>query len=424
MTLNGKKENLLLLLGDVVSFVLALGLTLVIRYVALPPAEIFWQHVLAFAPIFFVWVLVFFISDLYRKRTMLFINNLPMLLLRTQVINSLIAALLFYFLPVYYAGGAFTPKTNLLIDSVLTFLLVLAWRQYGSAWLYRGKPTTVMFTSSGAEIDELRQAITAHPQYGLRVVEDHATMVVFTREQLVNHPADFYQLLFNGVRLVSIDNLYEEIFERVPLSLLSERWFLDNISNQPKPFYDFFKRTMDIVGALIIGLISLPFYPLVFVLIKTTDSGSLFFWDQRVGKNGRVFSVPKFRTMSNEADISARRVTKLGRWLRKARIDELPQVWSVLIGQQSFIGPRPEKPDYVALYREQIPFYDARHFIAPGLSGWAQLHQENHPHFQPKTEATAEKLSYDLYYLRHRNLWLDLKIALKTIRTLLSMVGV
>jgi lipopolysaccharide/colanic/teichoic acid biosynthesis glycosyltransferase len=181
---------------------------------------------------------------------------------------------------------------------------------------------------------------------------------------------------------------------------------------------------MDIVGALIIGIISLPFYPLVFVLIKTTDSGSLFFWDQRVGKNGRVFSVPKFRTMSNEADISARRVTKLGRWLRKARIDELPQVWSVLIGQQSFIGPRPEKPDYVALYREQIPFYDARHFIAPGLSGWAQLHQENHPHFQPKTEATAEKLSYDLYYLRHRNLWLDLKIALKTIRTLLSMVGV
>jgi lipopolysaccharide/colanic/teichoic acid biosynthesis glycosyltransferase len=424
MTLNGKKDSLLLLLGDALCFGLALFLTLMIRYLAWPDMAGWWQHLFAFTPIFFAWVVVFFISDLYRKRTMLFIKNLPGLLLRTQAVNTLVAALLFYFIPAYYVESSFAPKTNLLIDSLLTFLLVLAWRVYGSQWLYRGRPTTIMFTSGGPEVEELRRAITTHSQYGLRVVEDRATVVVFKREELLLQPADFYQMLFNGVRLVSLENLYEEIFERVPLSLLSERWFLDNISSQPKPVYDFFKRVMDIVLAVIIGLISLPFYPLVYLLVKLTDGGPVFFWDTRVGKGGRIFRVPKFRSMSNEADLALRRVTALGAWLRKTRIDELPQLWSVIIGQQSFIGPRPEKPDYVSLYQQRIPFYDARHLIAPGLSGWAQIHQHNHPHFQPKTEATAEKLSYDLYYLRHRSLWLDLKIALKTIRTILSMVGV
>jgi hypothetical protein len=177
-----------------------------------------------------------------------------------------------------------------------------------------------MFTSGGPEVEELRRAITTHSQYGLRVVEDRATVVVFKREELLLQPADFYQMLFNGVRLVSLENLYEEIFERVPLSLLSERWFLDNISSQPKPVYDFFKRVMDIVLAVIIGLISLPFYPLVYLLVKLTDGGPVFFWDTRVGKGGRIFRVPKFRSMSNEADLALRRVTALGAWLRKTRI--------------------------------------------------------------------------------------------------------
>lgn len=424
MTLNGKKDSLLLLLGDIACFCVALLLTLAIRYVSWPSWAVWWQHLLAFSPIFFTWIVVFFIFDLYRKRTMLFVNRLPGLLFRVQIVNTLIAAVLFYFIPVYYADAGFAPKTNLLIDSLFTFALILAWRVYGSQWLYRGRPTTVAFTSRGAEVSELIQAITAHPQYGLRVVEGKAMVLVFKREESVAQPGDFYRLLFNGVRLVPLENLYEEIFERVPLSLLSERWFLENISHQPKPVYDFFKRGMDIVLAILLGVISLPLYPLLYVLIKLSDNGPLFFWDTRVGKNGQVFRVPKFRSMSNEADIAARRVTPLGAWLRKTRIDELPQLWSVLVGWQSFIGPRPEKPDYAALYHDHIPFYDARHLIAPGLSGWAQIHQHNHPHFQPETEATAEKLSYDLYYLRHRSFWLDLKIALKTIRTLLSMVGV
>ena len=93
-------------------------------------------------------------------------------------------------------------------------------------------------------------------------------------------------------------------------------------------------------------------------------------------------------------------------------------------GDQSLIGPRPEKSDYVTLYRQEIPFYDVRHLIAPGLSGWAQIYQEGHPHFTTSAEATREKLSYDLYYIKHRSLWLDIKIALKTINTLLSRTGI
>jgi lipopolysaccharide/colanic/teichoic acid biosynthesis glycosyltransferase len=116
--------------------------------------------------------------------------------------------------------------------------------------------------------------------------------------------------------------------------------------------------------------------------------------------------------------------TRLGYWLRRLRLDELPQLWSVVRGQQSLIGPRPERPDYSELYRQQLPYYDVRHLIPPGLSGWAQLYHENHPHFQPALDATAEKLSYDLYYVKNRNFWLDLKIALKTIKVLLSVKGI
>jgi lipopolysaccharide/colanic/teichoic acid biosynthesis glycosyltransferase len=160
-----------------------------------------------------------------------------------------------------------------------------------------------------------------------------------------------------------------------------------------------------------------PFILLTAVAILIFDGRPLFYLDKRVGRFGRVFYLYKFRSMTDN------RITNIGRFLRQARLDELPQLVNVLQGRLSLIGPRPEKPDYVDLYSRQIPYYDIRHLIAPGLSGWAQIYHDGHPHFKPKVEATRDKLSYDLYYVKNRSLWLDLKISLKTLITLMSFSG-
>ena len=220
------------------------------------------------------------------------------------------------------------------------------------------------------------------------------------------------------MRFIDIAEFYEEIFDRVPLSYVDERWFLKHITGSPKQIYDGIKRLIDIIVASIAWLITLPLLPLVSLSIKLDDGGPVFIDQTRVGKRGRVFTIRKFRSMRDGAV-----VTRVGRCLRKMRIDEIPQLASVIRGDLALIGPRPELPRYVELYRRDIPYYDARHMLAPGLSGWAQIYHENHPHFSPALEATRDKLSYDLYYLKNRSLWLDLKIVLKTFKILLLQKG-
>lgn len=425
MTNFGKKDSLVLLLGDLVAFFLALWLTLTLRSGVLPETMVFWNHVTVFAPLYFVWVIVFFISDLYRRQTLILTPNLPQMLLRAQVINSLIAVLAFYFVPFFVQSGI-TPKTNLFLYLVTTLPLVWLWRVYVTRWIGEGRPVRVFFACAGDEVEELKREIVQRSQHRLALVTEDPSLIVFNKyDGRADHLLpDFYRRFFRGVRFVPIHKFYENIFERVPLSLVNEKWFLENISNQPQRLYSLLKRLMDLLLGLILMVLSSPFYLVIPLLIRLEDNGPVFFCDKRIGLRGRVIRLYKFRSMSLEADLDKRKTTKIGAFIRRTRIDELPQLWSVVMGEQSLIGPRPEKPDYVDLYRKELPYYDARHLIAPGLSGWAQLYQTNHPHFQSDLLATGEKLSYDLYYLKNRGFWLDVKIALKTIRTILSRSGI
>lgn len=423
MPFPGKKASLFLFLGDLVCFVIAIWLTLSIRYWQWPSADLFLSHLEAFALVFLIWTGVFFIFDLYRQQTLVFAKDLPVIIFRAQLLNSVIAIVFFYFNP-YFLGV--TPKTNLFINLAISFLLVWYWRRHLSLWVYRSRPVAIMFVCDGPEVEELKREILDNPPANLRIVSSRPALIVFNKYEVPSpeQVANFYNLLFVGVRFISVQELYERLFERVPLSLINERWFLEHISHQPRRVYDFLKRFMDILIALLLGLISSIFYPLVYLTVKFGDNGPVFFSENRIGRNNRLIRILKFRSMSTEPDLSERQVTGIGAWLRRTRIDELPQLWSVIRGEQSLIGPRPERPDYVDLYRRQIPYYDARHLIAPGLSGWAQLYQNNHPHFRPALEETKEKLSYDLYYVKNRSLWLDLKIALKTLKAILTRTGI
>ena len=187
---------------------------------------------------------------------------------------------------------------------------------------------------------------------------------------------------------------------------------------------------MDMAFASVLVLISLLFYPFVWLAIKLDDGGTLWSVQERIGQNSHLIKLLKFRTMEIANDggqwnkDNQNKVTRVGNFLRKTRIDELPQLWNVLKGDISLIGPRPEFPKPVKLYEKQVPYYGVRHLIKPGLSGWAQIHHDEHPHHTIDMLETKNKLSYDLYYIKNRSMMLDLKIALRTIKTLLSRSGV
>jgi lipopolysaccharide/colanic/teichoic acid biosynthesis glycosyltransferase len=186
---------------------------------------------------------------------------------------------------------------------------------------------------------------------------------------------------------------------------------------------------MDLSLSLVAGILSLVFYPFVIIGIKTQDRGPVFITQERIGKSGKKIKIVKFRTMTsndngNYGTQVVNVVTPFGAFLRKTRIDELPQLWNVVFGDISLIGPRPELPALVAHYESEIPYYGIRHIIKPGLSGWAQIYHDNHPHHGVAVEQTKEKLSFDLYYLKNRSFMLDITIALKTIKKLLSRSGI
>jgi lipopolysaccharide/colanic/teichoic acid biosynthesis glycosyltransferase len=164
--------------------------------------------------------------------------------------------------------------------------------------------------------------------------------------------------------------------------------------------------------------------------IKLDSNGPIFIVQERVGRKSKPIKIFKFRTMTaNDNGVysngkSENKVTDVGAFLRTSRLDELPQLWNVVRGELSLIGPRPELPSLVAQYEKDIPYYGIRHLTKPGLSGWAQIYHDNHPHHGLAVEQTTEKLSYDLYYLKNRSFVLDVTIAIKTIKKLLSRSGI
>jgi exopolysaccharide biosynthesis polyprenyl glycosylphosphotransferase len=234
----------------------------------------------------------------------------------------------------------------------------------------------------------------------------------------------------HGVDVTRMPILYEEMTSRVPVQHLESDWIIRSFVDElhVSGIYELSKRLLDIVGAifgLIIFVLLLPFIALAIWI----DTGSPVFYSQdRLGKGGIRFKIYKFRSMRQDAEMDGGpyttmendpRVTRVGNFLRRSRLDELPQFWSVLRGEMSLVGPRAERPSLVKEYQKQIPFYRARLLVKPGLTGWAQI---NYGYVSSVTE-TVVKLEYDLYYIKHRSFPMDFSIILRTIGTVLRRTG-
>ncbi len=434
-----------LLLGDVVAFIIGLYLTLLFRYgYGLNSVTIF-NHVLPFSFLFIVWILVFFISGLYEKRSIVLRNTLLSVLIKAQVVNALLAIVFFYFIPFF----AITPKTNLFLYIVLSSLVIIWWRFNGYYLTGVKKREDAIIIGGGEEVVELKREVNANENYALRFISsidvDALSSIDFQKEVVekvyseeisvivvvLHNPKiesvlpTLYNLIFSRVRFIDMHKVYEDVFNRVPLSLIRESWFLENISTAPKIVYDSIKRISDIVLASILAIPSALLFPFVSLAIKLDDGGDILISQNRIGKNNGQIRIYKFRSMKvndggkwlTDGD---ERVTRIGKFLRKSRIDELPQLWNVIKGDISLIGPRPDIYDLGVKLGKDIPYYAIRNVITPGLSGWAQIEQIKPPQ---SFEETRLRLAYDFFYIKNRSLLLDLKIALRTVKTLLSRLG-
>lgn len=227
-----------------------------------------------------------------------------------------------------------------------------------------------------------------------------------------------------GLQIERGIDFYEKLHDKIWLEALRPDWLIFSDGFHSSKAYLFFKRQVDIGCAVILLLLTAPLLALIAVAIKLSWSGPVFFRQERIGRHGKGVILFKFRTMRDGAEDQTgpvwaeendERTTPIGRFLRKSRLDEIPQAFNVLKGDLSFVGPRPERSYFVNLLQKQIPYYNLRHYVKPGLTGWAQVKYG----YGASVEDAYEKLQYDLYYAKHMSLWLDLKILIKTVKVVL-----
>lgn len=263
-----------------------------------------------------------------------------------------------------------------------------------------------------------------------KVVERHSVDIVVlatpngTSAHLLSQIVKCYEA---GITVYEMPDLYARVAKKVPVQHVGQEWIIPNLTAPPHDlytiFYDATNYLISITGLLFI----LPLFPIFGLAIKADSKGPVFYRQERVGKNDKPFTLIKFRTMVKGADKCGdawttendSRITKVGRWLRKFRLDELPQLLNVLKGEMALIGPRPDATDLATHFRKDIPFYNYRHLVRPGITGWAQVNYGN----TCTVEGAIEKLQYDLYWIKNRSFWLDLKIIFKSIKVMLTGYG-
>lgn len=450
MILSGKKASLLLFAGDIATFVLALFVTLLLRYGTTLSAMIVRAHLAPFALLFGIWAIVFYLSGLYGKRIIFSAPNLANALIKTQAANIMLAALFFFLVP----SVGIAPKTNLLIYLVVSLALILLWRLVVAPRLTaRRMRACAALIAEGSEAEELARAVNENARYGLvfRLHQAPSTLVDVRAlaEQLVRERVTWlvvdiahvessellalvYRLtrLERSAHLLTFEEAYEEVFDRIPLSRLEHGWFLEEVVLHSSLLYGITKRIIDIIGGVLMGMVTLVITPFIFLADTIEGSGRVFISQERYGRGGLKMRAYKFRSMRASdngawAGESDNRVTRVGAFLRRTSLDEFPQFINVLAGELSLVGPRNDITALGERLATALPYYEARYMVKPGITGWAQVNQQYEPgNLSPQSlEETKVRLAYDFYYLKHRSLGLDLVIALKTLKRMFFRVS-
>lgn len=451
-----KARQVMLLIGDLAILYVSLAITLLLRYGVTEFNTQYAIHLFPMTLIFGVWLIVNYVNGLYdlyiAKPSQAFVRRF----LESWLASVAVAVALFYLVPIFNI----TPKTNLFLLSVIFGILFLSWRFFGNN--FTRADIRMLVINPSEDLVHLLNTLQQNKQFGYHVagiVSDEeildTTIERFPattpiRALVSQHQVNFivvpkntcdtfsslyselYELLFWNVYTIPSETFFESLTGRIPLSALHDSWFFENLRPNRMPLYDTVQRAMDYILGLIGIIILLIITPFLALLIKAHSRGPIFYLQERIGRNGKRFRVIKFRTMhaltkDGGAEAAGAQVTTnedprvipFGKFIRNSRIDELPQVINVLKGEMSFIGPRPERPQFVEQFEKHIPYYTVRHLVKPGLSGWAQI---NFP-YAATVEEQLTKFQYDLYYIKNRSLLLDITIILKTLHVVIYGKG-
>jgi lipopolysaccharide/colanic/teichoic acid biosynthesis glycosyltransferase len=453
------RELLILITGDIAVFMISLWVTLFIRYLEIPSLERLSAHVGPFLLLTSIWVLIFYMAGLYDKHTVFLKSLLFSRILNTQIVNILVAALIFIIVPFSIA-----PKTNLVIYLFVSVALFTYWRLVLFNKISPRTQHKAILIADGPEAIELVDEINHNDRYNysfVRIIDeatakntpDFETKLLGLIEKegisiIVANPNGAYiekvlpkifDLSFITFKLTFLDfyKVYEDTFDKIPLSALRYEWFITHVSQSKSFVYDLAKRIIDIIGSVVLGIGFLLIVPFIYIAMRIEgDKGPMFIAQERIGQRNKPVTVYKIRTMTenraasatwtNEDSAEGNKITKVGNVLRKLSVDEIPQVWTILKGEMSLIGPRNDIKGLGERLASEIPYYNVRNLVKPGVTGWAQTHQQYMGNnISPQSlEESKERLSYDLYYVKNRSLMLDIAIALRTLKTVLSRFGI
>ncbi|PIT89339.1 MAG: hypothetical protein COU27_00840 [Candidatus Levybacteria bacterium CG10_big_fil_rev_8_21_14_0_10_36_7] len=459
------KNNVLLrkytlLFGDLVLMYFSLFITLYIRYYNSPLQATYQEHLLPFSIVYLAFLIIFFINELYQFEFVKSKINLLSRIIVSLSIGGLLATAFFYF--GYNHFFSIRPQRVLFINLFVILLFIYVWRivffRYAKSQKFSNNLLVVGYNPL---TEEIIKNVLKSPQLGFRVSallriqqepteEIHSDITIYDGIENLKKACEkenihtvvskinprenkqllsaLYESLSLRLRYFDASNFYERISGKIPVSTIEHIWFLENLSEQSKAGYEIMKRIFDIIVSVILLVMTLPFLPIIMLAVRLDSAGEIIFKQIRTGKNGKKFNAMKFRSMTVEAEKNGPqwaikndpRITRVGRIMRKTRIDEIPQLINVLKGEMSIIGPRPERPEFIETLSQEIPFYKERLLVKPGLTGWAQVMG---PAYGGSIKETMQKLQYDLFYIKNRSIALDLSILLKTVKTVLLHKG-
>ena len=428
-----KKHKLnIAFLGDILVFFLSMIVVLYGSYSNEGFMAQFLVHKTPFIIVLILWLIIFYISNLYTYKAFHNILEITRRLTTTLLISFFVTITIFYIFSRFFY---LTPKANLVMFTIIFGVLDIIWRYLlRKIFIKKVHRSNVLILASSPLTKEIEGYIQTHPQLGYSIQEFNAPMdtlrntirkdqiniIVVNGQYLKNSTITktLYKLLPRQVEIMMLTDFYESLFGCIPLSEIEEEWFVREITKN-KNIYESAKRLFEVVLICLTLPITLLLSAIISILVAITSKGPVIYKQERMGQNNNPFTLYKFRTMKVDQEgplwttENDGRVTFFGKFLRHTHLDEIPQLWNVLRGNISFIGPRAERTKLVKMY-EQIPYYEIRHIIKPGIIGWAQLN------YQPSAslEEAQKKFQFDLYYLKNRSFILDLFIFLKTIRTI------
>jgi sugar transferase (PEP-CTERM system associated) len=452
---------LLLVAADFVVIVIGLCLGIVVRFASegfgpITAYMVSWQTFFRALLVIVVCTISLYFNDLYDFRLLTTRIEILLRLFQAFGIACLTLAVCYFVAPDLGFGRGIAALAALIIVS-----LTVGWRLVWSQKVHNLAPSErMLIMGTGATGISLARDILARPEMQLNIVgfldeygqnigqplvnpgiigatadvesivqaEKVDRVVISLKERRGLMPVrQLLHLKFAGVRVEDAHTFYERMTGRIVLEYLSPSWLILSDGFRKSPLLVWAKRMIDLVVSFVALIVCIPLFLVVALAILLESGSPVLYRQKRTGLQGKPFEMLKFRSMYNNAEEAGpqwaadgdHRITRVGRWIRKFRIDELPQVINVLRGEMSIVGPRPERPEFVSMLEEQIPFYGLRHFVRPGITGWAQIKYQ----YGATVEETKTKLEYDLFYVKHISIMLDLVTIFETAKVMLSGRG-